>query len=62
MPSATAETLAEALDSLKPPAPVDPQAVFAKPRPEVWRDALLGEAAAEDEPSSPGRRAAGGLG
>ena len=62
VPSATAETLAEALDSLKPPAPVDPQAVFAKPRPEVWRDALLGEAAAEDEPSSPGRRAAGGLG
>ena len=61
VPSATAETLAETLDSLKPPAPIDPESVFAKPRPEIWRDALLGEAAAEGETSPPGRRASGDL-
>ena len=62
VPSATAETLAETLNALQPPSPIDPQEVFAKPRPEIWRQALLGDAAIADDPPSPGIRAAGGRG
>ena len=60
--SATSKTVAETLDSLQPPSPVDPQTVFAKPRPEIWRDALLGEVAIANIPPAPGRHTAGGLG
>jgi hypothetical protein len=60
VPSATADTLAEALDALGPPSPINPETVFAKPRLEIWRDALLGDAAISDQPPPTGRRAAGG--
>ena len=62
VPSATAETLAKMLDTLRPPSAIDPETVFAKPRPEIWRDALLGDTAIPDQPPSSGVRAAGGLG
>ncbi len=62
VPSATAQNLADALDVLGPPSAIDPQTVFAKPRLEIWRDALLGDAAMPDQPRSPGTRSAGGLG
>ena len=62
VPSATAQTLAGTLDALGLPPPIDPETVFAKPRPEIWRDALLGDAAIADQPRSSGMRASGGQG